>query len=49
MTVYSAKAPDIEFHRKLKNGALQSLVIIYWKPLKVWILGKTIIDRSKSK
>ena len=39
----SAK-PDIEIRRKNKDGSFKSLVIIYWKPLKVWILGKTIIN-----
>lgn len=41
-----AQKPDIEIRRKLKNGGYRSLVIIYWKPLKVWVLGRNIYENK---
>lgn len=39
----NAQKPDVEIRRKV-GGGYRSLIIIYWKPLWVWILGKRIID-----
>jgi len=49
MITGSAKRPDIEITKKYKDGSRRSLVIVYFKPFKLWILGKTIINFSQTK
>lgn len=43
------RKPDIEFTRKLGVGHYKSYGHIYWRPLIVHILGKTIIGKKRLK
>jgi len=38
-----ARKPDIEIRRKLRKGGYYSYLIVYWKPLKIWLFGKNIL------
>lgn len=39
-----AQKPDIEITRRnCRDGSFRTLVVVYWKPLSVWVLGKYLI------
>jgi hypothetical protein len=41
----AAKRPDVEFRREISPGYFRTYGHIYWRPLIVHALGRTIIGR----
>lgn len=39
----AAKRPTWELRRKVGPGYYQSLVVFYWRPTALWVLGRWVI------
>jgi hypothetical protein len=40
-----ARKPDIEFRREIRSGTYRTYGHVYWRPLIVHVLGRTLIGK----
>lgn len=40
-----AQKPDIEIRRKVGRGHYRTYFTVYWRPLRVFVLGRWLIGR----
>lgn len=43
----TAQKPDVEIRRKHRDGSFSTYATAYWRPLRVWVLGRWLVGKPR--